>query len=56
MTKQQAGEKLVSIEIAQEGDERFILRTFADGQVVRHPKVEAKEALSRSTILALGFK
>jgi hypothetical protein len=34
--------KPVSIEIVQEGDERFILRTFADGETTREPIVKAR--------------
>jgi hypothetical protein len=32
--------KLISIEIVQEGDERFILKTFADGETTREPIVK----------------
>jgi len=32
--------KPISVEIVQEGDERFILRTFADGETTREPIVK----------------
>ena len=34
--------KPISIEIVQEGDERFILRTFADGETEREPIVKTR--------------
>ena len=50
--------KPISIEVVQEGDERFMIRTFADGETTREliVKLKAQEALPRSSILALGFK
>ena len=34
--------KPISIEIVQEGDERFILTTFADEETTREPIVKAR--------------
>jgi hypothetical protein len=34
--------KPLSIEIVQEGDERFVLRTFANGETTREPIVKSK--------------
>jgi hypothetical protein len=34
--------KPISIEVVQEGDERFMIRTFADGETTREPIVKLK--------------
>jgi hypothetical protein len=47
----------ISIEIVQEGDERFILKTFANGKTTREPIVKTRRKKRyRSSILALGFE
>jgi hypothetical protein len=48
--------KSIKIKIVQEGDERFILKVFADGSEKREPivKLPRKKALPTAPVLALG--